>query len=234
MKNHPLWENDKLGAESEFYKINAHVYENFSQAEDAPKKVVQFLAQKVQGKVVLDFGCGTGKFIPEIAPLVKKYWAIDISKEQLAIAQEKAREFKNVKLIKVDEDKIPMESESVDIVFANWVIGSIHDLDIRKSVINEIKRIVKEHGLIYLIENDAGNEFKEIIEGEYGDEKTRIKHEWLKKAGFKKIKKIKTHFEFKNIETARDIFKTIWNDEISEKINSNKIAHNIAIYENTK
>jgi ubiquinone/menaquinone biosynthesis C-methylase UbiE len=234
MKNHPLWKNDKLGAGSEFYKTKAHVYESFSQAEDTLKKVAQFLEQKVRGKVVLDFGCGTGKFIPELAPLAKEYWAVDISEEQLAIAQEKANGLKNVKLIKTDEDKIPIESKSVDTVFASWVIGSIHDLDTRERVTNELKRVVKEHGSIYLVENDAGNEFKDIIEGEYGDEKTRIKHEWLEKAGFKKIETLKTYFEFENIETARDIFKTIWGDEILEKINSHKIAHNIAIYENTK
>lgn len=231
MKDHPLWKKDKLGSGSEFYKVKAHVYESLSKAEDAPKKVAKFLAQKAQGKVVLDFGCGTGKFIPELAPLVKEYLAVDISEEQLAIAREKAKGFDNVKLINTTEDKIPLESKSVDIVFASWVIGSIHDLNTRERVVDELKRVINEQGKIYLVENDAGNEFKDIIEGEDGNEKTRIKHEWLEKFGFEKIESFETYFKFEKTEIARDIFQTIWGNEVSAKINSPKIAHNVAIYE---
>lgn len=124
MKDHSLWENDKLSAGSEFYNEQASVYESFSQAQDAPKKVAGFLRSKIEGKTVLDFGCGTGKFIPEFAPFAKTYWAMDISENQLAIAKEKAKKFDNVRLVKIDGAKIPLESNSVDIVLATWVIGS--------------------------------------------------------------------------------------------------------------
>lgn len=234
MKDHPLWENDKLGADSEFYNGKSSVYEEFSQAEDTPKKVVGFLASKIKGKVVLDFGCGTGKFIPEFAPLAKTYWAVDISENQLAIARKKAEDFDNVKFLKNDKNTISLESNSVDIIFASWVIGSIHDLELRERTIVELKRILKEDGSIYLVENDIGGEFKNIIEGEAGNEKTRIKQEWLEKIGFKIIQSFETFFEFKDLETAKDIFKTIWGDEIFAKINSQKITHNIAIYESGK
>lgn len=234
MKDHPLWQNDKLGAGSEFYNGKASVYEEFSQAEDAPKKVVGFLASKIEGKVVLDFGCGTGKFIPEFAPLAKTYWAVDISENQLAIAKKKAEIFKNVKFLKNDEDVMSLESNSVDVIFASWVIGSIHDLELRERTVAELKRVLNENGSIYLVENDVGGEFKNIIEGEAGNEKTRIKQEWLEKAGFKITQSFETFFEFRNLETAKDILKTIWGAEIAAKISSEKITHNIAIYESGK
>lgn len=235
MKDHPLWENDKLGAGSEFYNGKASVvYESFSQAEDAPKKVVGFLALKIEGKVVLDFGCGTGKFISEFAPLAKIYWAIDISENQLVIARKKAGAFNNVKFLKNDEDTTLLESNSVDVIFASWVIGSIHDLELRERTITELKRVLKETGSIYLVENDVGGEFKNIIEGEAGNEKTRIKQEWLEKTGFKIIQSFETFFEFKDLETAKDIFRAIWGDEIAAKISSEKITHNVAIYESGK
>ena len=231
MKNHPLRENDELGADSKFYNGKADVYEIFSQAEDASKKVVGFLASKIKGRVVLDFGCGTGKFIPEFAPLAKTYWAVDISENQLAIARKKAEVFDNVKFLKNDEDTISLESNSIDIIFASWVIGSIHDIDLRERIVIELKRVLKEGGSIYLVENDVGGEFKNIIEGEAGNEKTRIKQEWLEKQGFRKIQFFETFFEFKDPETARSVFKTIWGAEISAKIVSEKITHNVAIYE---
>lgn len=232
--NHPLWKNDKLGADSEFYNGQSNVYENFSQAEDAPKKVAGFLCPKIEGKTVLDFGCGTGKFITEFAPLAKIYLAMDISEDQLAIAKGKAGKFDNMKLIKTDDTKIPLESNSIDVVLAAWVIGSIHNLEIRGEIIKELKRVVKRDGAIYLIENDVGGEFKDIIEGEAGNEKTRIKQDWLEKSGFKKIQSFETNFEFANLENARDVFNAIWGNEISSKINSKKITHNVAIYESTK
>lgn len=234
MKDHPLWENDKLGADSEFYNVKTSVYESFSEAEDTPKKVVRFLASKIEGGVFLDFGCGTGKFIPEFAPLAKIYWAVDISENQLAIARKKSEAFNNVKFLKNGVDSIPLESNSVDVIFASWVIGSIHDIDLREKTVMELKRVLKEGGTIYLVENDVGGEFKNIIEGEAGNEKTRIKQKWLEKTGFKIIQSFETFFEFKDLETAKDIFKTIWGDEVAAKISSEKITHNIAIYEDIK
>jgi hypothetical protein len=77
-------------------------------------------------------------------------------------------------------------------------------------------------------------EFKNIIEGESGNEKTRIKQEWLEKAGFKIIQSFETFFEFRDLKMARYIFKAIWGDKISGKIVSEKITQNIAIYESGK
>ena len=192
------------------------------------------MTSRIEGKVVLDFGCGTGKFIPEFAPLAKVYWAVDISENQLVIARKKAEVFNNVKLLKTDGGNLPLESSSVDIVLATWVIGSIHDLELREKTVAELKRVLKQDGLIYLVENDVGGEFKNIIEGEAGNEKTRIKQKWLEKIGFKIIQSFETFFEFKDLETAKDTFKAIWGDEIAAKISSEKLTHNVAIYESGK
>lgn len=188
----------------------------------------------MKNKVVLDFGCGTGKFISEFSPLAKTYWAVDVSENQLEIARKKVERFDNVKFEKTDGNTVSIESNSVDIVFASWVIGSIHDLEARERIVKELVRVLRKDGSIYLVENDVGGEFKNVIEGAAGDEKTRIKQEWLEKFGFKKIESFETNFEFKDLDTAKDIFKTIWDDEISAKINSAKITHNVAIYERTK
>lgn len=234
MKNHPLWANDKLGADSLFYNEHAPIYEQFSQAEDAPKKVSQFLIPKIQDKTVLDFGCGTGKFIPEFAPLVQKYFAVDISENQLAVARTKAAKFENVEIVQAYEASMPLDSDLVDITFAAWVLGSIHDLGTREKVVEELKRVTKTDGSIYLIENDIGGEFKNIIEGNIGNEKTRLKQEWLEIAGFKKIQSLETNFQFWNLEEAKDVFDAIWGEETAQKVVSKEITHNVAIYEYTK
>ena len=230
MREHPYWKNDKLGADSEFYNGKAYIYEIFSQAEDKPKKITHYFEQIVKNKVVLDLGCGTGKFIPDFAPLAKKYIAIDISKNQLEIARKKSENFTNVELIKSSAHKIPVESNSIDIVIANWFIGSIHNIPLRDKIIKEIKRIIRISGSIYFTENDVGGKYKDIIENSYGKEKTKIKLKWLEDVGFKKVASIKTYFEFESLQSARETLRNIWVDKIASNVNRRKISHNIVIY----
>jgi len=232
MKGHPLFEDDKLHAESEIYELKSDIYDKYSKAEDVPNKIANFMIPLIKDKVVLDFGCGTGKFIPKLAPLSKIYWAIDISNNQLKIARKKVKNHKNVKIVQNSINKIPLESNSVDIVFASWVIGSIHNLKLREKTINEIKRVVKKENSIYIIENNIGGEYKEVIEEGYGDEKTEIKLKWFEDNGFKRVKSFKTYFEFEDLESARKIFGSIFGEEITSKIKNKKILHNIIIYKN--
>jgi ubiquinone/menaquinone biosynthesis C-methylase UbiE len=225
---------DKLHGDSLVYKEQSDVYDKFSETEDSARYVEGFLKSVSKNKDVLDFGCGTGKYIPLIVPVVKSYIATDISDEQLNFARQKSVSLKNVKIIRTEKDKLPIDSESVDVVFATWVVGSILDLSTREKVLSEIIRILRPGGQIYLIENDKGGEFKDYIEGDSGDNKTQIKMEWLNNFGFEIIKSFTTRFEFKSAEEAKDIFNKIWGKKVSEKIVNKKIGHNVVIYKYEK
>ena len=83
MKHDILLENDKLSVDSGVYQVKSQTYELFSCAEDSPDKVTKFLIPLVKNRTVLDFGCGTGKFIKKIAPLVNFYWAIEFIRRKL-------------------------------------------------------------------------------------------------------------------------------------------------------
>lgn len=233
MELQKIKKKDKLHSDSEVYYVSSEIYEEFSKAEDSLNIISDFLKNKVQNKEVLDFGCGTGKFIKELAPLCKSYIGMDISENQLQIAKEKSKE-SNIKLVKNANNKIPLESNSIDIIFSAWVIGGIHNLKIRKEIIQEMKRVAKENGSIYLIENNIGGEYKEIVEENYGEEKTKLKLKWLEENNFKKIKSFKTYFEFENLEDAKEIFFKIFGEEVANKIKDKKTSHNIVIYENER
>lgn len=230
MKGHPYWENDKLGAESEFYHDKAPVYEIFSQAEDSSHVVADFYKEIIKDKIILDVGCGTGKFIPSFAPLAKEYIWVDASEYQLNIAHKKAEDFSNVKLLHTSAHEIPIESQSIEVVIGNWFIWSVHDLSLRNDIITELKRVVKYDGMIYFTENDITGEFKQIIEDSYGKEKTEIKFKWLEDAGFEKIASLNTYFSFRNVFQAQDVFKEIWWEEIAMNITKEIISHDIVIY----
>ena len=230
MNTSSLWHNDKLFADSEVYKAESEVYELFSQAEDYPNLISTFLLPLIQDKTVLDVGCGTGRYIPALAPASQRYYGIEISETQLAIAKSKGDMFQNTELILASADKLPLEDRSIDIAFATWVIGSIHDLELRKAVIAETLRVLSKDGSLYLIENDIGGEFKHIIEEGFGAKKTAGKSAWLEAEGFKKVSSFETYFQFDSIESARHVFESIWDKEIAAKILQPKISHNIVIY----
>jgi ubiquinone/menaquinone biosynthesis C-methylase UbiE len=234
MKKHLLVEHDILKHDSVFYREKAYIYDLFSQAEDYPGKITKFIKPVVKNKIVLDLGCGTGKFIPSLAPQVKKYFALDISADQLAHAKRKANNLLNVQLIQSSASHIPLDSNSVDIVMANWLIGSIHNIQFRKNIIKEANRVLKRNGLFYISENDIGGKFKNLIENSFGNEKTKIKLGWLERVGFKRVASIKTFFKFRNLSSAKNIFREIYGGKIASNLNQRQISHNVAIFRQKK
>ena len=56
-------ENLNLSEKSKNYYEENDIYEIFSIAEDYPNKIYEYLLPKIKGKIVLDLGCGTGKFM---------------------------------------------------------------------------------------------------------------------------------------------------------------------------
>lgn len=232
MEYESLLKKDKLGSESEIYKKKSKIYEVFSLSQDQPNKITNFLIPLIKNKIVLDLGCGTGKFIPKLAHLSKFYWAIDNSTSQLKIAENKARKIKNIKIIKASAENIPIESNSIDVILSIWFVGSVHNLRLRKKIISETHRVIKKNGSIYLIENNTGGEYKNLVEGKMGKEKTKIKLKWLGNHGFGKISSFKTYFEFKSIKSARKTFEGIFGEKIASKINKKRISQNIVIHKN--
>lgn len=217
---------------SKSYYSQANIYDKFSNAEDKPGKVLKFLKKEVKNKTVLDLGCGTGKYLSMLSKSCKKYYGIDISKEELRIAESKKSD--NTELIHASADKIPLPNESIDIVFCTWVMGSIKNYRTKKKALDEIDRVLKTKGIVYLVENDIGEEF-EKIRGRYPNiKRTKTYNNWIIGKGFKIVKKISTFFGFKSKQEAYNIFNSIWGLKIANKITSSKINHKIIILKRVK
>ncbi|MFH8093007.1 MAG: class I SAM-dependent methyltransferase [Candidatus Aenigmatarchaeota archaeon] len=97
-------------------------------------------------EVVLDVGCGSGRFIRLLSSLVKEIHGIDISEEALKIA--KNMKIKNASLKKGSALKIPYGNNFFDKVICIDVIEHIRD---DEKVLKEIKRVLKKggEGIIY-------------------------------------------------------------------------------------
>jgi ubiquinone/menaquinone biosynthesis C-methylase UbiE len=223
---HSLCEN------AESYYEKAGIYDLFSQAEDYPGKVFRVLKQVVKGKVVLDVGCGTGKYLKLLAPCCKKIIGVDVSADQLAIARREIGKLTNVELIHAPADKIKLKSGTTEVVIGAWFLGSIVGIRRKKKILHKLESILNDTGTIYLIENDVGSEFERIRQGVSNPLRKALEHnQWLlDKMGFKVFKRIKTYFKFKNVNTARSVIWSIWGRRAADKVHCHLLFHNVIIF----
>ena len=96
--------------------------------------------------VILDAGCGTGWGTQGLLKKYKKARVIslDLSPEMLRQTKEKGGWLRKPKLICADAEGIPLQDESVDLVFSNLMLQWCD----YKQVFSEFKRVLKPDGLL--------------------------------------------------------------------------------------
>lgn len=102
-------------------------------------------------RVVLDLGCGTGRFTADLAALVGgTALGVDPVAELLALAPASdAVEFRLM-----EEGRLPMGDSAVDVVFTSLVLGGIPDDALRRTIL-EMRRVLRPGGLVFLSESVA-------------------------------------------------------------------------------
>lgn len=218
--------------DSKAYYENNDYYEMFSKAEDSEGKVATYLKERVPGKIVLDAGCGTGKFIEALEDKSLKYIGVDLSFEQLIKAESKKQKENSI-FINSNLKDIMLANNSIDLIVSPWVLGTITDLTERAKCLIELKRILKPGGEIILIENETDSEF-EYLRNHHKDRKTNIYNQWIIDNGFNEVEEINTYFDFNNTEEAKSCFQEIYGKEVASRIKSNKIEHKIGIFKYVK
>jgi len=170
-------------------EIYDKIYEEGFWINIGPATYVRFLLMKKLinwGKkdVVLDAGCGSGRFLSLLSPFVKEIHGIDISEEALKIA--KTIKATNVKIEKGSILKIPYKNGVFDKVICIDVIEHIKN---DEKALKEIKRVLKSNGegVIYFV---AGKLNPKI--GHVYTYSVKEIQKLTKKVGLK-IEKIKTH-----------------------------------------
>ncbi len=130
------------------------------------------IPDKMDGRTVLDLGCGTGRDVYVVSKLVGKSGrviGVDMNDDQLAVAEkyreEMARKwgFSNVEFKKgyiEDLKSAGIEDASVDVVISNCVINLSPD---KKSVFSEIWRVLKDGGVLYFSDIFADRNVPEEI-----------------------------------------------------------------------
>lgn len=100
---------------------------------------------------VLDLGCGGGYVARELFFKTNaQIFGIDSSKEAIHLAVEKSRET-TIKFKQADIRKIPFPDDFADVVLCIGVIEHIMDYE---NCLNEIKRVLKSDGLVYVVSSN--------------------------------------------------------------------------------
>ncbi|MBW2995800.1 methyltransferase domain-containing protein [Candidatus Woesearchaeota archaeon] len=115
---------------------------------------------------VVDFATGSGNIIPFFKNKVKEFIAIDASEEMVNIINKKFGKIKNLKVIKSDVSKVPLESGKYDAVIIKFALHHIFNAD---PVVKEAYRILKKGGRLFVIDP--------VFEGNFVD---RIKVQFIK------------------------------------------------------
>lgn len=165
-KFHDQWSNLV-----EVGKIDVIKY--FSAEASSDYRLAMSLLGDLKKKKILDLGCGLGETSVFFALQNTKVIASDISPGMLACVQKLAQKYKvhtKIKLVESPAEKIPLENESVDLVFGGNVL---HHVDIVKTS-KEVRRVLKKGGKAVFIEPLGYNPIIQIYRYLAGDIRTKM------------------------------------------------------------
>ncbi len=97
---------------------------------------------------VLDFGCGSGRWVDYIATHGANYHGVDISDEMIAVCKSR---YPSVTFELVDDLSIPFASDSFDFIFSIAVLHHNRP-DSQAVLLNEITRVLRPGGFLFLFE----------------------------------------------------------------------------------
>ena len=109
-----------------------------------------------KNKIVLDAGCGSGKFSCTIAKFgARKVYGLDLSELAVSFAnkQKNKRNYSKKIIYKAASlVKLPIKSKSIDVVFSNGVVHHTSDYE---KCIKEFNRILNKEGKLFLYVNGS-------------------------------------------------------------------------------
>lgn len=130
---------------------------------DGQRRVVSLLEPK-KGMTFLDIGCGTGWAVNLAARSVEDdgtFYGVDLSSKMIEKAKENFRGRKNLRFIVSDSKSIPLEDNFFDVIICTH---SFHHYLNPQNVMNEIKRLLKKGGRVYILDPTTDSMFARIID----------------------------------------------------------------------
>jgi ubiquinone/menaquinone biosynthesis C-methylase UbiE len=119
-------------------------YRNPSETTIFPLEYAFHLLGDVNGKTVLEYGCGRGIYTVSLADRGARVIAFDISPEMLVLARKRVEvnRCKGVELLLGSAHSLPFPDESIDVIFG---MAILHHLDLEIAS-REVRRVLRKGG----------------------------------------------------------------------------------------
>ncbi len=127
------------------YDSTAEMYDERYKEEQEPKYRVALESVTVEGRVVLDVGCGTGLLFDHTAPRTAMLVGIDIARKPLHLARKRARRAGNLFLVQADADYLPFKPGLFEAIFA---FTMLQNMPKPSESLLEIKRVARRDASI--------------------------------------------------------------------------------------
>ena len=171
----------------EFFAETAATWDELRRDMFGDRADLQALLGLLDGEwVVGDLGCGTGRMSESLAPFVGKVIAVDSSREMLAAARDRLREYDTVEVREGTLEASPVADGELD---AAVVFLVLHHIVAPEEALAEVGRVVRPGGRVLIADmtphdrvayrNDMGHAW-------LGFSREQIS-EWLTSAGFESI-----------------------------------------------
>jgi ubiquinone/menaquinone biosynthesis C-methylase UbiE len=115
--------------------------------------LLPLLARKLnlKNKTVLEIGYGGGRLLAEAATVFKKAIGIDVhSQKDLVLKELNSRGINNIELIQNNGREIPVQNDSVDVVYSLIVLQHVEKIEIFNNYLNEAYRVLRDGGYAIL------------------------------------------------------------------------------------
>lgn len=147
--------NDEITKQNlAYYDKEAEVYDEVrygsvkgGRVDVFQKKILEnYLCELDRGADVLEFGCGTGRFLSHLNKAGYRLTGLDISQGMLSKAAERFHiaQIKNITLVHNDSNSFPFEDESIDAIYSILVINLIENFE---RIFDEASRTLKPGGI---------------------------------------------------------------------------------------
>lgn len=124
------------------FGLASHSYDISARLQRYTGKMLMPYLPNRNDLTVLDLGAGTGFFTDILASTYQQVIGLDISNQMLKFAQQNRTD--NIKWIEADAYKLPLQNNSIDLIYSNLMIQWCDPL---KTVLDEIIRVLKPGGL---------------------------------------------------------------------------------------
>lgn len=147
------WERRARRAGARAVLNRGHAPAELPRVDEWQKRILlPILERRLRGdeRVVLDFGCGPGRFTPDLAALIGgRAIGVDPIQRLLDLVPRAP----DVEYRRLRHGRIPLEDDSVDVVWICLVLTCITDRRALERAVAEIRRVLRADGLVFLVEN---------------------------------------------------------------------------------